>query len=360
MNFNKKVKKIFRHFLFSSFWIPQTIFIIASCGDTDKTDDGFKNPIGLGVQNAVNLKKFINSENLIEIPAEKQQQIYEQKDSQFYLLNLTDAPKISNSQKIDPEYISRFSPNSEITYLNLINRYYNSKQLQKTKRQLNQGPDSIYVPTVAENAKDFWFVYVIPTSVGFTEFEQNGQKISIPETSTKLPRTLTPYSSVELKLLKKDLISNDNKNYLQINVNQMLNSFAYKRKDPNDPQSTEKNLFGFLESETFPNYKLYLKNIDFEKKEITFTLDEKQNNLKHEITQKNSLDSNISVINLEYKSDKYEKNANPEAFFSKTEDPKDKLSDYPFVRFFTQTFVVPFEGKTTNFDNNFSIIIEKK
>ncbi|WNM15010.1 hypothetical protein [Mesomycoplasma ovipneumoniae] len=359
MNFNKKIKKIFRHFLFSGFWIPQTFFIIASCGQVDKTEDPF-NPTGLGVQNAINLKKFINSESLIEISAEKQQQIYEQNDSQFYLLNLKDAPKISKSEKINPEYISRFSPNSEITYLNLINRYYNSTQLQKNKRQLNQSPDSIYVPTVPENSKDFWFIYVIPTSVGFTEFEQNGQKINIAETATKIPRTLTPYSSVELKLLKKDLISNDNKNYLQINVNQMLNSFAYKSKDPNTSQSTEKNLFGFLESETFPNYKLFLKNIDFEKNEITFTLDEKQNNLKHEITRTNSLNSNISVINLEYKSDKYVKNVNPEAFFSKTEDPKDQLSDYPFVRFFTQTFVVPFEGNTINFDNNFSIIIEKK
>ncbi|MDW2829584.1 hypothetical protein R7U67_01475, partial [Mesomycoplasma ovipneumoniae] len=178
MNFNKKVKKIFRHFLFSGFWIPQTFFIIASCGQVDKTEDPF-NPTGLGVQNAINLKKFINSESLIEISAEKQQQIYEQNDSQFYLLNLKDAPKISKSEKINPEYISRFSPNSQITYLNLINRYYNSTQLQKNKRQLNQSPDSIYVPTVPENSKDFWFIYVIPTSVGFTEFEQNGQKINI-------------------------------------------------------------------------------------------------------------------------------------------------------------------------------------
>ncbi|MXR05621.1 hypothetical protein DR094_01150 [Mycoplasma flocculare] len=349
----RKAIEIFKYFPWNLIFLPAIFFIVGSCNSTYFELKTSKES-AVSIENAKKLKKLTNETNLIEISSLNREKIYENKDSKFYLFNLS----ASNTAEILPEYTTRFSPKTEISYVYLINRYYNSKQLQKVKWELNHNPNSIYIPSVEDNLKDFWYVFMIPTSVGFKEIEIDGKKIQISKNKSKIPTKLTPYSSVELKLLRKNLINSDNKNYLQINVNQMLNSFAFRKKVPNCPKCTESTFFGFLETEKYPNYKLIFDSLDYSKKIIKFKISKKTDNLKQETNAQNEIDSNISIMNFVYKTKEYKQSSNPDNYFEKNTEIIDKISEFPFVRFYTQTFVVPFEGSESDFDSNFSIKIE--
>lgn len=357
MNF-KRINKIFKPLFINLVLFPPVFFIAAACGSSNseiKFSEQGKN----GIENAKKLKSLTNSSNLIEVSPENRTKIYQNKDAKFYLFDLNSLSNSEKSGETIPEYKTNFNPNSEISYLNLINRYYNSKQLQSKKKELNQDPNSVYIPNVDQKSLDFWYIYVLPTLVGFSEIEIGGKKTLISEKTTKLPRKLTPYSSVELKLLKKNFINNDNKNYLQINVNQMLNSFAFRQKDPKCQNCPETNVFGFSDSVKYPNYKLVFDSLDSAKKTIKFKIHKQNDNLINERKVKNEINSNISTMNFVYRAKEYKRNSNPDDYFEKNVDPKDKTSEFPFVRFYTQSFVVPFEGSENDFDSNFKILIEK-
>lgn len=353
-----KIYKNLNYFLPSFVFLGGAFFVLVSCGSTH-FGLNISRESQIGIANAKKLKKIVNSPNLIELSPENNEKIYENKDAKFFLFDLNSAVNGGNNLELMPEFTTKFSPKTEITYLNFINRYYNTRQLQQKKKSLNQDSNSIYIPHVDEKFKDFWYVFMIPTSIGFSTLELNGKKTVFDKKKTKLPNTLIPYSSVEVKILKKGIISADKKNYLQINVNQMINSFAFREKKSNEPNSSEINVFGFQDNKDYPNYKLIFDSLDSSKKIIKFKLHRKNDNLREERSAKNELNSYISVMNFIYKAKEYKQNLNPDDFFEKNTEQKDKNSEYPFVRFYTQTFIVPFEAKEEVFDSNFSILIEK-
>ncbi|MBG0730524.1 hypothetical protein IM807_00210 [Mycoplasma sp. 'Moose RK'] len=308
----------------------------------------------IGELNAIRLKNFVNSDNLFELSPENSGKIYENKQAKFYLFDLDSIPENQSWTKILPEYQTNFDPQTRIGYLSLINRYYNTKQLQNLKKtKLKQNINSIYVPNVGKNSLNFWYLYMMPISIGFSEIKINGKSFSIPPT---IPKKLSPYSSIEMKLLKKNSIFNDNKNYIQINVNQMINSFALKVPNP-DCIGCEKVVFGLLDSEKYPNFKLNFESLDFKNKIIRFKIDKKFDNFDVEKSETNSLNSNISTLNFLLKTKNYQQDLNPDNYFEKNTEKISENIDFPFVRFFTKTFVVPFEGSNQDFDAHFKVEI---